>query len=367
MTGKTPLACAVAVLCLLVAVPCPAQKTGEDIRETLHEEQVRADERQEKVQHLTREEKTLARNIAEVEARIRVVQERVEVQERRLEEIRGQERESRDNYRSLEEERQKTVQELKGLLKVLWPVHLESIQERFGQVDSWQQVDRRFTWLAEIYESTREKLNLVQAQTVELKSILENQRELEQEAESQLARINSSKDNLLRDKLSLRRKLGRVRNQRKSVEQELNEILATIETLNYKLRSLRTRDFNDHRHLLPWPVTGTLQVRYGPGSRGIGLSSADGAQVRSVFWGKVVHNDTLRGFGRVVIIYHGHNYYSLYAYLSDSFVRTGQEVEKDEPIGLAGYYPGTKGPGLYFELRFKQKPINPLRWLAKAK
>ena len=81
--------------------------------------------------------------------------------------------------------------------------------------------------------------------------------------------------------------------------------------------------------------------------------------MQSIFWGKVVHNDTLRGFGHVVIVYHGFDYYSLYAYLSETYVRNGQEVEKDEPLGVVGYYPKADGPGLYFELRFHQKPINP--------
>ncbi|MDO9630852.1 MAG: peptidase M23, partial [Humidesulfovibrio sp.] len=47
-------------------------------------------------------------------------------------------------------------------------------------------------------------------------------------------------------------------------------------------------------------------------------------------------------------------------------VQTGQEVEKDEPIGHAGYYPEAHGNGVYFELRLHQKPINPLLWLMPA-
>jgi len=88
--------------------------------------------------------------------------------------------------------------------------------------------------------------------------------------------------------------------------------------------------------------------------------------VRSVFWGKVVHNDVLRGLGKVVILYHSGDYNSLYAYLSDVNVETGQDVEKDEPLGHAGYYPEAHGNGLYFELRFRQKPINPQLWLMPA-
>jgi septal ring factor EnvC (AmiA/AmiB activator) len=88
--------------------------------------------------------------------------------------------------------------------------------------------------------------------------------------------------------------------------------------------------------------------------------------VRAVSWGKVVYDDQLRGFGRVIIVFHGKDYYSLYAFLSQSRVKVGQKIEKGEIIGQCGYYPRIKGTGLYFELRFRQKAINPLLWLEPA-
>ena len=34
-----------------------------------------------------------------------------------------------------------------------------------------------------------------------------------------------------------------------------------------------------------------------------------------------------------------------------------------EKLGVSGFYPKANGNGLYFELRFHQKAINPLKWL----
>jgi septal ring factor EnvC (AmiA/AmiB activator) len=45
-------------------------------------------------------------------------------------------------------------------------------------------------------------------------------------------------------------------------------------------------------------------------------------------------------------------------------LRVGQEVASREKIGTVGLYPVLQGPGLYFELRFKQKAINPEQWFA---
>jgi len=110
--------------------------------------------------------------------------------------------------------------------------------------------------------------------------------------------------------------------------------------------------------------------RYAPDAkppvRGLGLSVGQGDPVRAVAYGRVVHNDTMRGFGRVVILMHGQAYYTLYAFLADSPLRLGQEVGGGQQVGTAGFYPDANGPGVYFELRFHQKAINPDAWLLSA-
>jgi septal ring factor EnvC (AmiA/AmiB activator) len=121
---------------------------------------------------------------------------------------------------------------------------------------------------------------------------------------------------------------------------------------------------------LPWPGHGKVVASFNPGAappvRGIGIEVDRKQPVQAVSWGKVVHNDQLRGFGRVVILYHGDDYYTLYAFLANSPLRMGQKVEKGETIGTTGFYPPANGPGLYFELRFGQKAVNPMDWLASS-
>jgi septal ring factor EnvC (AmiA/AmiB activator) len=132
---------------------------------------------------------------------------------------------------------------------------------------------------------------------------------------------------------------------------------------------MNSRKFGVQQGELLWPAQGKVVVSYGGAeegrfANGLGFSLAQGAGVRSVSWGEVVYNDMLRGFGHVVIVYHGQDYYSLYAFLSHISVRSGQKVEKGESLGQAGYFPAAQGPGLYFELRRKQLPIDPRSWLA---
>lgn len=343
------------------------QGDGETIHEAIQEEHHKADIREKQVRDLGRKASTLSQRLFTIESRIKKVGQKIRSQEKVLAEIREYEAVARKEHFVLAERRDTIYRELKGLLRTLWPVHMQSVQARFSGVESWSMADRRFNWLADVYGATRNKFEEARTTADLLKRNLERQRLLEKEAEVQLAKINDSKDRLLRDKWTLRNNLKRVKTRKRSLEAELQDILATIKQLNYQLNSQKTKKFDYYKRALPWPVDGDIiaefNLRGKPPRRGLSLSVIDEAEVRSVFWGKVVHNDTLRGFGRVVIIYHGYNYYSLYAYLGETAVVTGQEVEKDEPIGKAGYYPLADGPGLYFELRFHQKPINPKLWL----
>ncbi len=119
----------------------------------------------------------------------------------------------------------------------------------------------------------------------------------------------------------------------------------------------------------PWPAKGKVVVRYAPGAsppvRGIGMSMAANGEVRAVAWGKVVHSDVLRGLGYVVVLMHPKQYYTVYAHLTGSPYKVGQEVKQGAVLGRAGHYPPAGGPGIYFELRSHEKAVNPETWLAR--
>ncbi|MEF2229473.1 MAG: peptidoglycan DD-metalloendopeptidase family protein [Pseudodesulfovibrio sp.] len=359
------------LLVFLTLLLCPlllhAEEAPEVLHETLQKEHLRADEKEIKVKELTRKAGHISTQLSDIEDDIRTLGKRIGAQEQVLRDIRESEHRARQDHFALEKEKQRITLELSGLMQTLWPVHLQNIRARFQGVDSWDMFDRRFNWLADIYDATKGKLDEARINSERIARNLERQRLLEQEAELQLDEINKNKDRLLGSKYALRKNLHRIRRQRQDIESELNEILTTIQGLKYQLQSQKTKRFALYKRMLPWPVRGRLVSGFEPSAqppvRGLVISTPENAGVQSVFWGKVVHNDTLRGFGHVVIVYHGFDYYSLYAYLSQTCVRNGQEVEKDEPLGVVGYYPKADGPGLYFELRFHQKPINPKLWL----
>ncbi len=318
------------------------------------------------VKKLSKEEKGLYTQLAKIEARVQKITQQLVAQEQELSSIKTKEALILKEYQHLISEQKKTQKKLNQILSTLWPIYLQNLTPNLSQLRNWAEADRYIVWLKSLYSHAQSTFARLKSQSNQVSASLARLQQVKEEALVQVKKINLTKDKLLKEKLTYLQRVQEIRAQRLAKEERIQEILSTIHSLNYKLKILTTRKFARLKGYLPWPARGKIKKRFNlsarPPQRGISLALPPDTTIRSVSWGKVVHNDTLRGFGKVVIIFHGQNYYSLYAFLAKTFVQLGQEVEKGEPIGICGFYPQIKGPGLYFELRFGQKPINPLSW-----
>ncbi len=129
-------------------------------------------------------------------------------------------------------------------------------------------------------------------------------------------------------------------------------------------------DFPALKGKLPWPVRGRLAQKFGsPRSGGIWggvlIDAKEGAEIHAVTRGKVAYADWLRGYGLLMIIDHGQDYMSLYAFNQSLYKRKGESVQAGDVIASVGQSDGRSQPGLYFEIRKKGTPINPLDWCKK--
>jgi len=120
------------------------------------------------------------------------------------------------------------------------------------------------------------------------------------------------------------------------------------------------------------PVKGTITNRFGtrrPDSKmlwkGLFLRTSAGQAVKSVAAGQVVFADWLRGFGNLLIVDHGKGYMSLYGNNESLHKQVGDTLRGGDTIAIVGNSGGNEISGLYFELRHKSKPFDPLKWLNK--
>ncbi len=138
----------------------------------------------------------------------------------------------------------------------------------------------------------------------------------------------------------------------------------------------RSAAFSRLRGQLLLPVAGAIVSRFGaprlddaghpqtgaPVWKGIFIRAPAGAAVHAVAAGRVVYADWLRGFGNLLILDHGNGFLSVYADNQSLLRNLGDEVRSDEVVARVGDTGETRQSGLYFEMRYRGRPFDPLKW-----
>jgi len=130
--------------------------------------------------------------------------------------------------------------------------------------------------------------------------------------------------------------------------------------------------FSKLKGKLPWPVRGQIVKKFGERrseSRwdGVLIAAREGQEVRSVAKGQVVYADWLRGYGLLTIIKHDKGYMTLYAFNQSLYKVKGDRVDEGTVISTVGLSGGRTNAGLYFGVRKKGKPVNPVKWCRKIR
>jgi septal ring factor EnvC (AmiA/AmiB activator) len=123
------------------------------------------------------------------------------------------------------------------------------------------------------------------------------------------------------------------------------------------------------RGQLRLPVKGSIAGRFGSPRaeggaswKGVFIRAAEGAEVKAVAAGEVVFSDWLRGFGNLLILDHGDDFLSVYGNNESLLAAVGATVKSGESVATVGNSGGNPESGLYFELRHRGQPFDPLKW-----
>jgi septal ring factor EnvC (AmiA/AmiB activator) len=124
------------------------------------------------------------------------------------------------------------------------------------------------------------------------------------------------------------------------------------------------------------PARGAVTTLFGKNSQGrfglatyadgIDIKTLAGAEITAIYDGKVVYSGQLRGYGNLLIINHGQQYYSLISRAAEFYKDEGDEVRTGEVIGIMNDQGGLLGEGLHFEIRRGTEPENPLDWVNRS-
>ncbi len=116
------------------------------------------------------------------------------------------------------------------------------------------------------------------------------------------------------------------------------------------------------------PVRGPISVYFGqqgtvfraPHS-GLDIYAREGTQVTSTANGLITKVSENNDLGIYVIVDHLNGYTSVYGHLCNTGVLPGKVVKRGDVIGLSGQTGHVRGPHIHYEVRYKNKPIDPLK------
>lgn len=122
-----------------------------------------------------------------------------------------------------------------------------------------------------------------------------------------------------------------------------------------------------------WPLEGRIGSSFGQRQdpingegafhSGIDIDAPTGTPVRAAADGTVTEASMNAGYGREIIIDHGHDVMTIYGHLSVMSVVAGQHVVRGQVIGNVGQTGRATGPHLHYEVRVHKVPVNPHKYL----
>ncbi len=127
--------------------------------------------------------------------------------------------------------------------------------------------------------------------------------------------------------------------------------------------------FRENKGKLPLPAKGKILARFGAAKsvgklrwKGVFLAGRIGQDVISVAHGRVAFADWLRGFGLLLILEHGDGYMTLYGHNQSLYAQVGDWVQAGQVVASMGNTGDAPQAGVYFEIRQRGRPRDPLKW-----
>ncbi|MEO0368070.1 MAG: peptidoglycan DD-metalloendopeptidase family protein [Pseudomonadota bacterium] len=223
-------------------------------------------------------------------------------------------------------------------------------------------------------------LNQQQREYQRILTELQGTKEQQQQKQRQLAAENKRRAKSI---AAIDKELNSSQAQLLKLQQDRNRLEVLLEQIRKQTRAQEKLVKNNAKKLPPVPggfllqkgrltlpcecklstAFGQRETSSGIKSQGLVLKAAKNTEVTSIFRGRVIFSDYLKGFGLLLIVDHGDDHLSLYAHNQKLLKKVGAQVETNEKIALVGNSGGKKETALYFEIRHNASPVNPMIWL----
>jgi murein hydrolase activator len=389
-----------AVLALLAVVPAAAQTRRDDPLQAeqrkLQQTQKQLKEERERAAAARARETSLLAELEEIERRLAAKQRDVARLEARIKKAQNDVQMLRGEISRLERQRAGQMNALARRLRVMYRVHAQggalpvilsgedpvTRAVAVRHLASLAALDAR---LIQEYRVTSDRLadrkGKEEAQQQELAGLHEDAKREQAEVDREVAKRRVI--------------LAKVRDERAYHERMVGELTEASHRLEAFIRELQAKQrklaripppkggieapaigFGALKGRLPWPTEGKIVTGFGAqvhprfGTRtfrnGVDIEAAVGREVLAVHGGHVIYTGWFKGYGNLIIMDHGNDYYTLYAHIADIEAKEGDDVRQGQRIGTVGDTGSLAGPRLYFEVRYQGRPQDPEQWLRQG-
>ena len=290
------------------------------------------------------------------------------------------ERESAEASERLEQTRRAMSRRVVALYKAgeVGPVRFlfasTTVPELMSRVSALQSFVEYDAELVSLYRRSRDELERLRAEA----------RSAATTRDEAAARLEARSAELAVERGVRRRLLARVREDRSAerrllveLEKAARALEATISALGDAPASdaewLVGQGFAERRGRLERPLASHIEQPFGRVvdeifrtetlRKGVEFAASGGESVRAVAPGVVRFAGWFRGYGKLVIVDQGDQYFTVVSHLGELFVEVGDTTGEGDTLGTVGETGSLTGPSLYFEIRHGSEPLDPADWL----
>lgn len=260
--------------------------------------------------------------------------------------------------------------------------------------ENFQQLLKRVQFLERFAETKSEQARRIQEKTAQLNEKNTQLRSNLSNKQTSIRAQQREQDNLARDERRQQAMLAQLKQQEKNLGVKLQKQQKQAKQLDNRINELIRKqaeqqakkgitkeqqlvqgDFEKNKGRLPWPIErGHISGQFGKhkhpvhervivDNKGIYLQTPQGGDARAVYKGEVT-SCFMMGNTYAVIIQHG-NYRTVYAGLSNLYVKAGQKVETKQKIGRIYTDPEQDNKTeLYFQIYKGRDILNPSSWIS---
>lgn len=373
----------VLLLFILLLVPTYGMVKAEEPQAQLDKIKVRIELAEKALKNKQQSELAISHELALLKKTLRQLDHNVARLEKDQQNLHSEIVRHNDLIKANQQKSRKLVARLKKRLVALYKEGETGPLKVLFSADSPTEMTQQYLYLTRVLEHDQELL-------AEYRAVYELQKQQleEKEAlEARQSRLIEDQQKQRRIAADGRRLKARLLQQAQVEKEKLHQELAQLKQNAARLKELVTRleqesapettaavasHFAVGRGKLRWPIEGPVIIGFGTQkddklgtfyeSNGIEIAAKPGTPIRAIAAGKVVFADYFKGYGNLYILSHPGGYHTLYAQTDRMQKKLGDQVSAGDVLG----YSGLAGrDSIYFEIRSKGSPVNPLSWLVK--